>query len=84
MYSRVVLIVLENLDHPVSRSCLNACCRNLGFYAKLAVVGLFGLVLLLWSGMMQITNVIGFGIAASNAYGLIMGMCCIARRWYLS
>ncbi|EIE18799.1 hypothetical protein COCSUDRAFT_45246 [Coccomyxa subellipsoidea C-169] len=48
--------------------------NNLIFYAVLMAVGAFGLVLLLITGELAPANVLGFCIAASNAFGLIAGI----------
>ncbi|CAL8470464.1 g10006 [Coccomyxa elongata] len=48
--------------------------NNLIFYAVLTAVGAFGLVLLLITGELAPANVLGFCVAASNAFGLIAGI----------
>jgi len=44
------------------------------------VVGAVGLVLLLATGELAPTNVLGFCVAASNAFGLIAGKCFKSYR----
>ncbi|CAL5224711.1 g7442 [Coccomyxa viridis] len=58
--------------------------NNLIFYAVLTVVGAVGLVLLLATGELAPTNVLGFCVAASNAFGLIAGksLRCIFLMGY--
>lgn len=51
------------------------CRTNLAFYAALLGVGAAGLLLLLASGRLQPSNILGLLIAASNAYGLIACGC---------
>lgn len=53
--------------------CVPCCRTNLMYYAVLLCVALAGLVLLLFSGRLQPANILGFGIAFSNAYGLVAG-----------
>lgn len=59
---------LDTRHHPTP-----ACRTNLMYYGVLLCVGLGGLVLLLFSGRLQPSNVVGFCIAFSNAYGLVAG-----------
>lgn len=46
---------------------------NLIYYGLLAGIGLAGILLLLFKELLKPSNVLGFCIAFSNAYGLIAG-----------
>lgn len=58
-------------EFSVNDRLLAAARTNLMYYAVLLCVALAGLVLLLFSGRLQPANILGFGIAFSNAYGLV-------------
>jgi hypothetical protein len=49
--------------------------NNLIYYAVLLLVGLAGLLLLLLTGRLKVSNVVGFCIAFSNAYGELAVSC---------